>query len=86
MKFLLVLPIYLIIAMPVKAESNAIRSARWSCQANLVDAAAEKNDWIDARTVQTRCACLANARAQDLSTHACPGWDVAGQWVRKYMD
>jgi hypothetical protein len=86
MKFLLVFPISLAIMMPVQAETIAIKRSRWNCQANLVDAAAEEDNWIDARTVQTRCACLANAYAQDLSTHACPGWDTAGQWVRKYME
>ena len=66
-------------------QSEVIKAAQNRCLITLITTASQNNDWMDARMAVTRCACLVNARAQNLSIDACPGWDVAGQWVREYM-
>ena len=53
------------------------------CLIALIAKAHEQNYWMDARTAVIRCSCIANAKAQNQSVDACPGWDTAGQWVRK---
>ena len=67
-------------------QSAEIKAEQNRCLITVITSASENNVWMDARMAVTRCACLANAYAQNLSFDACPGYDTAGQWVRKYME
>ena len=86
MRPLLILLIGLATAIPAQARPTSVLAERIRCQSALVDQAAKQNRWMDGRSAQTRCACIANARVQNLSTHACPEWDTTGQWLREKLD
>ena len=83
MRFVLILISFIVPTMPSYANVESLTEA---CISTKIGQASRKNNYVDARELETFCSCYTTNYVRNLSTNNCPRWSELNKFeVEKFF-